>query len=59
MKTDLQPLLRNAGRLALAAGILAAVFTAVALTAGKTRPPARPTVWFGGNVDYDDDSIGI
>ncbi len=58
MNTELQPLVRNAGRLALAAGILAALFTAVALTAGKNRPTAKPTVWFGGNVDYDD-SIGI
>ncbi len=58
MHTDLQPLLRNAGRLALAAGILAAFFTAVALTAGTRRPPEKPQVWYGGEVGYDD-SLGI
>ncbi len=58
MITDLQPLLRNAGRLALAAGLLAAFFTAVALTAGHRRQPADVRVWYGGDVGSDD-TLGI
>ncbi len=58
MITDLQPLLRNAGRLALAAGLLAAFFTAVALTAGHRRHPGNVRVSYGGDVGYDD-TLGI
>ncbi len=58
MHTDLQPLLRNAGRLALAAGLLAALFTAVALTSGSRRQPEKVRVWYGGDMGYDD-TLGI
>ena len=58
MNTDLQPLLRNAGRLALAAGLLAALFTAVALTTCKSRQPDKVRVWYGGDAGYDD-TLGI
>jgi hypothetical protein len=58
MTTDLQPLLKTAGRLAIAAGLLAALFTAVALTSGKGRDTGRTKVWYGGDVG-DEDSVGI
>ncbi len=58
MNTDLQPLVRNAGRLALAAGLLAALFAAVAITSGNRRQPERVQVLFGGDVEYED-TLGI
>jgi len=44
--------------MALAAGLLAALFGAVAISASNRRQHVSTKVWFGGDIG-DDESLGI